>query len=471
MKDQIMYTPTVVSLLLVAVLAAPGAGASEASSLPPISEASSLPPDSDSVSKDRPLWTLKQAQETALRNNPDFKNLDEQIYQADMAIRRAWSLLLPNLTAEASVTRNNEDAVISLPTGDGQPPMEITVQDLWEETASFNINLTLFDPESIPIIKLAHDEAERRRLQSQIDRNELLFAVTSAYYQAHAMKELKKAADENLETARAFLQQARTREFAGDGTMIDVNRGELQVLTAEEELADAEDAETRALIALKHLIQTDADFDIAGPEAVGSVSETLEALTSRAMEKRLELKETAVEKRMADRSRKQTLTKFLPKLDITYAWSWSSTEGFAGTNVNWTLVFGAKWALFQGGDRLAEYRTRQSEMRVADNRREKLVSTLKEEVETRYLDVLKRQRKVEATDRKVVLNEENHRLITTRFEAGVISSLEVVNAATKLSNQRLLSVYQRLLFDLAVLGLRKAAGEYNALAAQETSLD
>lgn len=425
------------------------------------------PPQAPQPLPTKKIISLRQAQESAARTNMDFRNLNELIYQADMSIYQAWSMLLPNLSAEGSIIRNQNEVEVALPMGEGAPPLEITIQDLWSKTFGFGANLTLFNPQSIPLIKLAYDAMDAERVQAQINRNDLLFAVTAAYYQAYSMKEMIAVAKENLAMSEEFLRHANALHEVGQGTKIDVNRGEIQVLNAKKDVDDAIDAERKALTALKYLIHEESDFDIEGPEAVTMTDGNLDSLMQDAVAKRLELKNAAIQKHMATLSRKETLTKFLPKFDVTYSWSWASAEGFTGSNINWMLIFGAKWQLFQGGYRIAEYKSRQSQERVMDNQIEKITRDLKQDVETKWVEVEQQKRNLEVADKQVALSEDNHRLISKQFQAGIISSLDLVNAANELSNTKLLRVLKHLQFDLSVLTLKKAAGEYNSLAFED----
>ena len=416
--------------------------------------------------------TLEEALEQALRNHPSFKNIDEVVYQADMGIYQAWTMLMPYLSAEAQITLNQSKVSVDIPMGPvdmtdptgEQQVMSLTIQDQWAKSFGFAANLTLFNPQTIPIIKMAYDVYEKSKLTAQIQRNDLLFAVTSAFYQAYAMKEMIEVARENVAMAEEFLRHATILKSAGQSTRIDVNRAEIQLVEAEKELETAIDAEKKALLTLKQLIHAREAFTLVGPGSVQQVETPIESLKNSAVENRTEFKEAALAEKIADRNRQHTLTKFLPKFDMTYSWSWASAEGFTGSNINWMLIFGAKWDLFLGGSRAVEYKVRQSEIRMAKNSIEQITLDIQSDVEQKHLDMQKRQRNIDILDRQVSLADENYTLVSKQFQAGLVSSLDVVNASTELRNVRVLRVYERLLFDLAVLTLRKAIGEYSSLS-------
>ena len=409
--------------------------------------------------------TLEEAHKRAVDSHPQFKNIDEAIYQADMGIYKAWTMLAPILTAKTDITLNQRKVSMQLPSfGPGIPPRELVIQDKWAKSAGFTANLTLFNPETIPLIKMAYDSYEKERFTAQIRRNELLFAVTSAYYQAYSMKEMIRVAEENVAMANEFLRQANILRDAGQGTRIDVNRATIQLMAAEKELENAKGSEKQALLALKQLIDEDGPIVLQGPEDVPPITESIHKLKTKALDKRVELQEAEIATRLARHSKDHTLTKFLPKFDLTYNWSWSSAAGFTGANVNWMLIFGAKWDIFLGGGRIVDYKINQSQMRMATNNITQLTMDIEKEVEKRHLDMTQREIQLSILDKQVDLAKENHDLVTKQFRAGLVTSLDVSNAATELASKKILRVYERLLFDLDVLTLKKTIGEYSSLS-------
>jgi outer membrane protein TolC len=418
--------------------------------------------------------TLAEAQQLAVRRNPGSKNLGELVYQADMRIRGAWSLLLPHLSANGSVTRNQREVALEFPDfsafdpADPTAPLptsETVIQEQWGQSFGFTANMTLFDPRSIPLIKNTHDSADLARLTAKRRKNDLLYAVTAAYYQVHSMSEMIAAAEENLALAEELERVSTARVEAEQGTRIDILRAELQVFGARKELDNASDALQLAKSALAHLIGHRGDFNVAGPGRVESVEGDLGALTDRALADRVELGEAALAETIAARSKTETWMKWLPAFDVTYDWSWSSAEGFSGEHDQWMLIFGARWSLFEGGGRIAELKSRESQVRMARNDLEQAKLDIRADVEQAFVDVGQRQRNVELAEKQTALARENQRLVDQQYRAGIATSLDAQDAATELHSQRITRVLERLQYDIAQLALRRAVGEYHSLAA------
>ncbi|MCP4604993.1 MAG: TolC family protein [Proteobacteria bacterium] len=423
--------------------------------------------------KQEPSITLAEAQKLATQFNPKLRNIEEVIYQADKMIQKAWSRLAPNLTANASITRNQNEITMGIPDFsefDITDPTaeleteEIVIQELWDKNFGFSINMKLLNPRSIPGIKMAYNHADQTRLQAQVQKNNLLFAVTSTYYQVHSLKKMILAAEENLAMAEQFLMHSETRKKLGQATRIDVLRAELQVMDAKKELANWEDAKIAAKTALAYLIGVRGEFFIAEPDPIVEVEKSLDALTEHALAKRVELKEAEIAQRFSEWRRTESLMQWLPVFDVTYLWNWNSAAGFSGEKDSWMIIFGATWNLFEGGGRIADFQTRKSEIRMAQNNIEQAALDIREEVDKGHQDVRKKRRNVETAKKQVELAEENHHLVTRQYEVGLVSSLDVLDASRELAAKRQAHVREHLEYEISILSLKKAIGEYYSLA-------
>lgn len=411
----------------------------------------------------RRIITLEHAQRMAAQINPNMKNSDESIIQADVFILSAWSMLLPNISGNASITRNQRE--IGFPFQDQNGNVEeIVVQDLWNRSLGFSVNMALFNPRSIPAIKMAYDDTDRTRLQAQMQKNDLLFKVTSTYYQIHSIKELIGVYETNLNTAKEFQKRSEAQKRAGQSTNIDVLRAQIEVMDAERNLENAKDSYEMAKTALAYLIGQEGDFEIEGPSKVDVETGNVEEVKKQALAKRAEIQAAEITKRIADRGEIEVWMRWLPSFEVTYNWSWNSAGGFAGENDSWMLIFGAKWSLLEGGSRISEIQKKKSMTRVAENEIENLKLRIREEVDTSFMELKKRKRNLEFGQKQVALAEENHHLVNRQYQVGLVTSLDVVAASSELAAKRINQVIERLEYDIAVLNLKKNAGEYHSLS-------
>lgn len=416
-----------------------------------------------------PLVTLNDAHKLAIKNNPTYKNVNEQIIQSQTMIQSAWSMLLPNLSADANVIRNKNEVNIAFPQFDPTNGAiigmsDITIQEKWQKHLGFTANITLFNARSIPLIKLAYNMVDQTELEALIARNNLLFAVTSAYYQTANLKTMVGVYMENLSIANEFLRMAKGRKAAGQSTKIDVMRADIRKLEAQQQLDDTIDAFTTAKNSLGFILGIKGQYKISDPEDMTQLDQGVDELTKLALKNRAEIKSSELNIEIAEHSKKETLSKWIPKFDATWKLDMNSAGGFSGDKTNWMLIFGANWSILEGGGRIAELKQRKSKIRVAANQLEQTVLDIKKDVDKHYRDIISKKRNVEVTEQMVALAEENHKMISAQYNVGMATSLDLMDAATELARKKILLAIARLYCHLAILTLQNTIGEYNSLS-------
>ncbi len=456
---------------------------------PELKEASSDSATSTSPTPAGRVVTLEQAHELAAENNPSFKNVKEQIYQAEMDVQQAWGMLLPNLTATGSITLNDREIGQSEMMGEIDPSaispdahpatpdvlreigamfsQDRLIQERWGRAFGFSANIAIFNPRSIPGIQIANELSDKTRVEGQVAKNALLLAVTNAYFQVNSLKTLIEVAEENRSIAQEFLRLSQAQKRVGQSTKIDVLRAQIQVTTAEKELANARDGYQHALSTLGNLIGIKGEFSTAPVQQIDSSVDTVERSVTRALKNRVELKAANLEQSIADLSETEAWMQWLPSFDATFLWDYNSTPIFSDQNASWKLIFGAKWDLFKGGTRIAELNKRASQIRMANNSHNQVELDIRKEVEQSYLEVNKQKRNLELAEQKLLLAEQNHKLVSKQYEVGMASSLELADASTEFASARTNKVYNQLQYEIAVVGMNKAIGIYHPLSKDE----
>jgi len=401
---------------------------------------------------------LAGAHRLARAKNPDLETLAERVRQADLLINRAWTVLLPNVTATAAITRNSDEVSFDLPAGAG-PPVTLTIQESWNKRFGITASADLLNASAVPLIKNAYDNREATRLDSAHRRAGLLLSVSSAYYQVHAAGQLARMAREDLATARRFEQDAAALRKVGSATSLDTHRARLRMLAARKALDDAEDGVKLARAALARLLGLRGDaFTLAAPPAVEGPAEDLNALTRRALRDRDDLRSLRLSREMARRSKLATWLGWAPVLGVTYNWRYDTAGGFTGKNDTWQLIFGARWSLLEGGRRITALSQGASKERVAQNAVRARALAVRHEIRRQQLQLRKAERNLALSARQAELARQAYEMVTRRYRAGMASSLEVVDAGADLASRRIAQVVERLRRDLARLRLRRAVG-------------
>ena len=191
-------------------------------------------------------FTLDQAIEHALANNPDMQIAAERISQAEAQLGVALSAFYPQVTAKVGYEHSNNPAQVF--------SMIVSQREFTSDSIN-NINnpgyrqnfrpeiigkLSLFrggqDYQNSKAAELGIDAAEFER---STVRNALIEAVTASYYAYLAAQEAHKVAQDSISAIASELKQTKLRYEAGTVLKSDV-------LSLEVKLAEAQEAQIRA---------------------------------------------------------------------------------------------------------------------------------------------------------------------------------------------------------------------------------
>jgi multidrug efflux system outer membrane protein len=266
--------------------------------------------------------------------------------------------------------------------------------------------------------------------------------VAASYFALRSIDSERSVLRRTLELRREALRLAQTRLRLGAGNELDVSRAETELTTAEAETIGLERRRAEiehALAVLTGRPPTDVSIpekplDLAPPAIPAG-------LPSELLERRPDVAEA--ERRMAASNAEIGIATaaYYPSFRLTAMGGFESSDLsslFGWKNHIWSLGASAAGVLFQGGATTADVeRTRgRYEENVANYRRRLLVAFQEVEDGLSGLRVLSLQ--AEAQSRAVASARKTADLSTTRYNAGLVSYLEVVDAErTALQSERL----------------------------------
>ena len=312
----------------------------------------------------------------------------------------------------------------------------------------------------------------------ELARQRLAIQVSVAFYSVVAQRQLFEVAAQSLERTESLLEASNARLEVGMASKLDVFRAELQAAQAREGMIRSRAALETALEQFRGILALPPD-NLVEPEAVTLVEpksgdvEPLETLVQRALGNRLELEEARDQVGDARRAASLAKQNMLPELDLNLGL----------TQLGFGSSFGDAW---RGGlsDRRVEvflsasYPIRQTTLKA--NRavselqvgvRERSVTQLELEIERevhlaqRELDRIRQSVEVQVV--AVDVAEKQRRLAVLRYQRGLASNFDVVDAESSFVVAR--SALVSLLTSYAVARSRAPAGDGNAVASTRSS--
>ena len=320
----------------------------------------------------------------------------------------------------------------------------------------FGPNATFYD------LRASRRSREGQERQYELGRQRLAVDVTRSYYQVIQQRQLLAVARQSLDRSESLRRASTARLEVGLVSKLDVYRAELQASQAQEAMLRAEaslDSELerfRTLLGLSPSdpLQPDA---LTLPEAIADDIEPVEVLTQRALENRLDLLETRDV--IGDARRTASLAKqnLLPQLDLNLGvtqFGNGTTYGnaFHSADRRVNLFFSTSYPLERSNE-AANKAVAELDVSSRERTLRQRQLDLEAEVRSAVRELERIRKSIELQKKGVEVAEQQRRLANLRYQRGLASNFDVVDAEGSLVVARsalvgLLTSYQVARVDL-----------------------
>lgn len=409
--------------------------------------------------------SLKQAVDIALA--PDGNTRTRLAAQAvDLARTRtalARGALLPNLEGSVSgqnFTRNLKAFGISFPAnipGFTQPTI---VGPITNFDARLAAGMTVFDFSAWKRLDAAKAGMAVARAEAEAARNAVADAVARAYVGAVRTEAALAVAKANLHLAESLRKLAVDMKNAGTGTGIEVLRAEVQIANERQRQTLLENERRRAHLQLARLLNLGMDRELQLTDPLAMPEANIPALDEALAAARENRKDLSAQVLREEAARKTYSAVKWERLPSVQAFGDYGAIGLDVESAVGTRTYGAtlRVPVFDGGRRdvrraEAGILLRQDELRTADARRQ-----VELEVRMALDSIAAAARQVQVSEEGLQLAERELAQAQRRYEGGVTSSLEVVDAQTRTERARDNRVMALFQYNQARIDLASAMG-------------
>ncbi|WP_236146351.1 TolC family protein [Leptolyngbya iicbica] len=387
--------------------------------------------------------SLDDALALSYRNNPDLQVALLELERSESALREAQAANFPTLSINGTIqgqnTTSGGDTQLVPTPGGGFTFESETTEELgvsYSTQAELVYNLFSSGRRSASIAAAA-EQVQLALLEVERRREELRLATASEYYDLQAAIEAIRISQAFLTEAERNLQDTTLREEVGVGTRFDVLRAEVQVANARQDLVNAERSRQVAQRALARRLNvppsltiTTVPVDIAGEWPL-----SLEESIVLAYQNRAELEQQLTQRDVNELLRRVELAALGPQVNLFANYSISdffNQEDRFSDN----YAFGARvsWTIFEGGAAQARARQRELDAEIAERNFEETRNTVRLGVESAYYNLQSNQTNIGTARLAVTQAQEALDLAILRFDAGVGTQLDILNAQSELTN-------------------------------------
>ncbi len=380
--------------------------------------------------------TLDEAQAKAVEQSHRVGEARARQQGADAAVVVRSKADVPTLTALGGYTRTNHIDEFGVPQPNGQ--LRVIYPDIPD---NFRTRLELQWPiytsgRTDALERAARADASAAGADLEAVRLDLRLETARAYWALVTARETVRVLEAALATADRSLADVRSRVDAGLLPPNDVSRSEAQRARQELLLIEARgrvDAVTIDLDRLLGLAEGTPIDTADGLDTPPPTSRSAQALVGEALQQRPELsalagRTTAAQERIAAIA---TARKPVVALATGVDWANPNPRIFPRQDKwqeSWDLSLNVSWQLFDWGRNAAERTEAQFAVTALTERRADTEQQIRADVRKQVLDLSTTQAALIPARLAVTAAQETQRVVGDRFEAGVATTLDVLDA-------------------------------------------
>ncbi|MBE9014907.1 TolC family protein [Chroococcidiopsidales cyanobacterium LEGE 13417] len=385
--------------------------------------------------------TFQQALDLAQRNSTQLQEARLNVQRSQAQLRQALAAEYPRLDLGAGVTNSGNNLFSEEPEqnefeqffGGGQT-------DNNDTSVSGNLSLTydLFTSGARPAnIRAAEEQLRFNQLDLERTQEELRLNVANDYYELQRADEQVRIQRSSVNNAQASLRDAQALEQAGVGTRFAVLQAQVQLAQATQRLTDALSQQriARRQIATRINLNDSIVVTAADPVAVaGQWNFSLENSIVLAFRNRAELEQQLAQRNISEQQRRAALAELGPRISLAARYGLEDTfddeTNFADS---YSLQGNLNLSLFDGGAARARARQEEADIAIAETNFAGQRNLIRFEVEQAFSQLQSNLENIQTTSVALEQSREALRLARLRFQAGVGTQTEVIDAEDDLT--------------------------------------
>ena len=314
----------------------------------------------------------------------------------------------------------------------------------WEGTTA-NSHGNGFDL-SIPIYNgslLAAEKQEKMGYQSSVLGEELAFiklkqTTTDAYYRLLAAKDTRQVCEQSVSTLEDHLKNVKAQYDVGVVAKVDLLRSEVELTDSQQNLIMAENSYNIAEANLNNImgIPQDTKLDPVEELAYTAYDESLTSCIDYAMLHRLDLQQSNLQVKAAEAALNGAKSGWAPTVNGSVSNNWNDVNWPGDHNKAWTGVVSVGMNVFDSGVTKSKVSKAKANLMAAKESYRQDTDNVRLDVRNCYFNLREAEKRISTTQVAVAKAEEDYHIAQVRYEAGVGTNTDVLDAQVALTRAR-----------------------------------
>jgi outer membrane protein len=405
-------------------------------------------------------YSLEDLYRTALSRSEKLKVAEENLLISEIGKEKAFSYLLPRLTATGGLTQYSEKKFTA--TGSVLQP---EFSSYWGVRLDESVSLS---GRELTALGISRQNVTKSRYDlTAIREDYLLRYVAAAYYNVLMARKNLEISDSNLDRLQKYREAAEKRLRVGEVTKTALLRAEGELSGAKSDRLQALNSLELATAVLASNVGVTDDITLTETPAIEGEVTSLGVFREQAFAVRADLKSMEIQKQIAADQTKYAEGAFWPSVSISGVYA-GADQNPATSSLNRESIYGGvalNFPFFEGGLRKAEVSEAKARERQAALFYEDAKKGIDIEVQSAYLDLVTQKGILQFLNDQLTFARDNYRAVARQFDFGLSNSLDVLDANTLLVSAERKVVSAAYNYRLALLRMKKATGTLLATTA------
>lgn len=379
--------------------------------------------------------TLDEAIEIALQNNKELQAVRIELQRSEDGLRASLGAELPTIDGQLEFNQTGNDT-----TPQGGDVFRNRTQLLGQLEVGYDV---YNGGRRNADIERSRQQVYFSKLEVERISEETRFNTSNTYYELQNRDAQVAIAQAAIEDFSQTLRDAQLLEQAGLGTKFDVLQAEVDLANANQALTRAVAEQRNSRRRLAEVLSVGQNVELTAADEIkenGIWPYSLEESIVMAYKNRAELEQLLVRRDISEQARQIALSETRPQVSVfanyNFANTFADTLNLTGNANGYNVGARMRWRFYDGGIAQArgDQETRNIEIEETNfaNQRNKI----RLQVESSYNTFIANEENIKTTEKAVITATESLRLARLRFQAGVGTQTDVINAQRSLTEAR-----------------------------------
>jgi outer membrane protein TolC len=408
----------------------------------------------------------------ALRNNLALAQENLAVERAQAGVRESRSRFFPSLTLDSRYSEQNGAlnlgdfvnpayAELNRLGGSNNFPTDLDVTLPFRHESRLRLVQPVFDASILAGHSLSRHVRDGQQLQRRAAARRLAASAQSAYLDVASARSARETWQSSLVLVTENERVAQRLVEAGRATPDAVFRARADRSDVEQRLAEAREAEDAAARAFNQVLRRPLDTPVDEiPDSLlrFELALTEEQAVANALARREELPQAGAGIGAAEAGVRQATASFLPSVNLALDYGFQGNDlSFSRDNDFAMASVVVSWNLFNGGGDLARRQSAQLEADRLRLRRTELEDLVRLDVRQAYEAAVVARDAITTAEARLAAAQRTFQLVRRRYEEGLATQVEFVDARTSFTNADLNRVQTIYRYATRYVDLERAA--------------